>query len=128
MTKEQNERLTKAFRDRYDVFEKMFADGAVRELVDDFYTDDAIVEGHGMPKQKGKEAISKAFLAAKEAGLSTISIRMDEAIASDGDLAYQFITNDNNFAGRVEVHRALVVWRNTPQGWKCEVDFFCPKS
>jgi ketosteroid isomerase-like protein len=128
MTNEHVGDLAGIFRSRYDYFEEMFAKGAIRELVDEFYTDDAVVEGYGMPKQVGKAAITAAFAGARDAGLRTISIKMDEPAQPGDDLAYQFITNDNDFSGRIEVHRALIVWRKTSRGWKCEVDFFCPRS
>lgn len=115
------------FRSRFDYFERMFAAGDIGPLVEDFYTEDAVVEGFGMPSQVGKRAITAAFEGARSAGLSEIKIDSSEQPRVSGDLAYQFITNENNFAGQVEIHRALIVWRRTTDGWKCEVDFFCPK-
>jgi ketosteroid isomerase-like protein len=122
------ETLAASFRERYDYFERMFAEGAIAHLVSDFYTDDAVVEGYGMPPQVGKTAIANAFTAARDAGLSTIKISADAPVAPSGDLAYQFITNDNNFSGKNETHRALIIWRKSQTGWRCEVDFFCPRA
>lgn len=119
--------LERVFRERLDYFERMFEAGAIEELVGDFYTDNAVVEGYGMPPQVGKAAITAAFSGARDAGLARIKVNADRpALPGDG-LAYQFITNDNFFSHGIEVHRAIIVWRNTVDGWKCEVDFFCPR-
>lgn len=125
MTTTTASELEKLFRERLDYFEHMFEMGAIEELVGNFYTDDAVVEGQGMPPQVGKAEITAAFAGARDAGLSRIKVNADRpAVPGDG-LAYQFITNDNIFPHGIEVHRAIIVWRHTIDGWKCEVDFFC---
>jgi ketosteroid isomerase-like protein len=121
--------LAQLFRERYDYFERMFEQGDIELMVNEFYTDNAVVEGFGMAPQVGKAAIAQAFKAAREGAFARIQIKMDSPAPSTGDVVYQFITNDNvALNGAVDVHRALIVWRHTANGWKCEVDFFCPKA
>jgi ketosteroid isomerase-like protein len=128
MDHDQNQ-LRRLLRERYDYFERMFEAGAIAELVQEFYTDDAVVDGYGISPQVGKAAITAIFNGAREAGFSRLKIDDGAVAVPSADLAYQFITNDNvPSSGAVEVHRALIVWRKTVQGWKCEVDFFCPRT
>ncbi|SLJ87916.1 YybH family protein [Novosphingobium mathurense] len=126
MNANDNASLAKELRDRLDYFEEAFASGDMKALADTFYTEDAVVEGRGMSPQVGRRALAEAFEGARSAGLSRIKVDSSEPPRMSGDLAYQFITNDNDFAGQTEVHRALIVWRRTGDGWMCEVDFFTP--
>lgn len=93
-----------------------------------FYTEDAVFEGHEMAKLVGKDAILAALEGARAAGLSKIEIDSSETPHVSGDLAYHFITNTNHFANGIQIHRAIIIWRRTSEGWKCEVDFFCPQA
>jgi ketosteroid isomerase-like protein len=127
MRTDETQELAKELRARLDYFEEMFAAGDMETLAKNFYTEDAVVEGYGMPPQTGRRAIAAAFDGARSAGLTRIKVDASEAPRASGDLAYQFITNDNDFAGQTEVHRALIVWRRTSDGWMCEVDFFTPR-
>ena len=127
MSADETEALAKELRARLDYFEQRFAAGDLETLAENFYTEDAIVEGYGMPPQIGRRAIAAAFKDVRSAGLSRIKVDFSEAPRISGDLAYQFITNDNDFAGQTEVHRALIIWRRTADGWLCEVDFFTPR-
>ena len=128
MSADETEALAKELRARLDYFEETFAAGEMETLAENFYTEDAVVEGYGMPPQIGRRAIAAAFDGASSAGLTRIKVDSSEAPRASGDLAYQFITNDNDFAGQKEVHRALIVWRRTSDGWMCEVDFFTPRQ
>lgn len=128
MITEKHSKLDPDFRSLYDFFEKSFESGNFKELVSEFYTDDAVFEGHEMARLVGKGAILAAFESARAAGLSKIEIDASETPQVSGDLAYHFITNTNHFASGIEIHRALIIWRRTSEGWKCEVDFFCPKA
>lgn len=120
--------LEREFRTLYDFFEQSFESGNIKELVARFYTDDAVFEGHGAPRQVGKAALIAALESGRAAGLSRIRIDSSEPAKVSGDLAYQFIANENHFADGIQVYRAIIVWRRTSEGWKCEVDFFCPRA
>jgi hypothetical protein len=74
MHHDQNQ-LRRLFRERYDYFEQMFEAGAVAELVQEFYTDGAVVEGYGLLPQVGKAAITAVFKGARESGLSRMKIQ-----------------------------------------------------
>lgn len=128
MSADETGALAKELRARLDYFEERFAAGDLETLANNFYTEDAVVEGYGMAPQIGRRAIVAAFEGARSAGLSRIKVDSSEAPRVSGDLAYQFITNDNDFAGQTEVHRALIIWRCTSDGWLCEVDFFTPRQ
>ena len=116
--------LTALLRDRLDYFQDMFAAGKIGELVDDFYTDDAVVEGTGMPPIVGKAAIAEGFIAARKV-YESITIEMEPIRYSCADLAYGCITNANKrVEGETEIHRAAIVWRRIGGKWRCQVDFF----
>lgn len=87
--------LAQLFRERYDYFERMFERGEIEVLVNEFYIDNAVVEGYGMAPQVGKAAIAQAFKAARDTAFARIKINMDLPAPSTGDVVYQFITNDN---------------------------------
>ena len=128
MSADETEALAKELRARLDYFEETFAAGEMETLAQNFYTEDAVFEGYGTPPQTGRRAIAAALKAARSAGLTRIKVDSSEAPRGSGDLAYQIITNDNDFAGQTEVHRALIIWRRTSEGWMCEVDFFTPRQ
>lgn len=128
MSGNKTDALASELRARLDYFEEMFASGDIETLADNFYTEDAVVEGYGMSPQVGRRAIVEAFQGARSAGLSRIKVDSSEPPRASGDMAYQFITNDNDFAGQTEVHRALLVWRRIGDEWLCEVDFFTPRQ
>lgn len=112
------------FQDRLDYFCRMFGEGRVDELVDSFYTDDAVIEGPGLPVQRGRDAIKAIFNEARKT-YKGIEIRMDPLLHPGQDLAYAFITNRNIRNDDVEeIHRAAIVWRKVGDAWLCQTDFF----
>ena len=112
------------FRDRLDYFETLFGEDRIAELVDSFYTEDAVVEGPGLPIQRGREAIKAIFGEARK-GYKAIEIAMDPLEHPGSELAYGFITNRNvRNDDVVEVHRAAIVWRKVGDKWLCQTDFF----
>ncbi len=112
------------FRDRPDYFETLFGDGRIAELIDSFYTEDAVVEGPGLPIQRGCEAI-KAIFGEACRSYKAIEIAMDPLEHLGSELAYGFITNRNiRNDDVVEIHRAAIVWRKVGDEWLCQTDFF----
>lgn len=109
---------------RLAYFCEMFDANRVDELVDNFYTEDAVVEGPGLPVQKGLAAIKAIFGEARKS-YKGIEIAMDPLVHPDENLAYGFITNRNiRNDGEVEIHRAHIVWRKVGDQWRCQTDFF----
>ena len=110
--------------DRLAYFCKMFGENRVDELVKNFYTDDAVIEGPGLPVQRGHAAIQAIFGEARKA-YKGIEITMDPLVHPDQTLAYGFITNRNiRNDDVIEIHRAHIVWRKVDDNWLCQTDFF----
>ncbi|MDB5581473.1 MAG: hypothetical protein JWR80_6649 [Bradyrhizobium sp.] len=110
--------------ERLRCFELMFRAGNVPELVEEFYTDNVVAEGTGVPKQVGKPAISALFCEILK-DYAGIEIAMDDISRPSEDLAYCFITNRNlRRDGSIDIHRATLVWRLVDGKWLCEADFF----
>ncbi|MES1985913.1 MAG: nuclear transport factor 2 family protein [Pseudomonadota bacterium] len=109
---------------RLQYFMHMFGEGRINELVDDFYTEDAVIEGPGLPQQTGHEALKAIFSEAAKS-YKAIEISMDRLVHPDVNLAYAFITNRNiRNDDVVEIHRASIVWRKVNDKWLCQTDFF----
>lgn len=104
-------------------FGQMFRAGRIEEMVAQFYTEDAILEGQNLSPQRGRKAIEQVF---EEARGVTKSITIDhEPPAVAGDIAYGNISNTNHMVdGTLEVHRGLMIWRNVGGSWFVERDFF----
>lgn len=107
-----------------ELFAQLFRSGRIDELVEVFYTTDAVLEGQGLLPQRGRQAIAAAFKEARGV-YAEISIHRHENVRVSGDLAYSNVSNTNVcIDGSLEMHRGLMIWRRVEDSWLVERDFF----
>jgi ketosteroid isomerase-like protein len=104
-------------------FEALFKADRIHEMVEQFYAEDAVLEGAELPPRRGRAAIERVFDDARET-YSAIRINLDPVIVA-GDVAYGGITNINMLDdGTREVHRGVMIWRCVEGSWLVQRDFF----
>lgn len=104
-------------------FAELFEAGNIGEMVDLFYSEDAVLEGPGTAPQIGREPIKAVFEEVRNS-CSAIRIQLDPIIIGS-ELAYGCQTNINTrIDGEVEIHRGLMVWRRVGDEWFVVQDFF----
>ena len=104
-------------------FEQLFAANRIREMVEDFYCEDATLEGPELSPRHGWDAIEDAFLDAR-ASYRSIVINLDP-VSVAGEIAFGGIANVNiTNNGLREVHRGMMIWRRIGDAWFVQADFF----
>jgi ketosteroid isomerase-like protein len=109
----------------YDCFEQNINRGAIRPLVDEFFTDEALVTGHLAPLVRGKADICE-FFTKIHAVHEQIRIEMIHTQRGGDDVIYSLantlsIVRETQSAAAL---KSLCVFRNTAYGLRCDVDFF----
>ena len=108
---------------------KAAAEGDLERILS-FWADDATVFPPGSPALAGKPAIREYIAASLRTPGFSISWRTNEVVvAASGDLAYGVGVNRVSFSGpdgkpMFIDGKAVTVWRNDPDGWKCVIDIW----
>jgi ketosteroid isomerase-like protein len=116
--------VRRAIRERSDLFEAFFAAGDAAGLVESYYVEAPMLSAPDAPLVRGREAIRAVF----ETLIQTISTaRLEQVeVGVSGDLAYEVGRCELTMKDASEAPpcRYLIAWRNTPAGWRAEVDCF----
>ena len=105
------------------LFDELFANGNIGEMVDNFYHADAVLEGRGLAVVRGHRAIKRLFQDVR-ASYQSITI-MPDPITFHGTLAYGTFTNHNTLNdGYLEIHRGIMIWLLDGGQWRVKHDFF----
>jgi ketosteroid isomerase-like protein len=112
-------------RSLYDLFEEKINAGEIKELVEEFFTEDAIVTGHEAPFIKGKEGLIGMF-SHVHSTQKDITIEMVETREGDDSHIYNIantlgVIRENDAPAAL---KSLCIFRKTDAGLRCEVDFF----
>jgi ketosteroid isomerase-like protein len=115
----------KQIRERYDQFEKQFAQGDAAALVASYYVRQPFVSAPDTPLLQDHKSIEGLFKGLME---TVAAVRFESIeIRQSGELAYEvgraFLTMKGEAAAQGQA-RYLVVWRWTAAGWRVEADFF----
>lgn len=112
-------------RSLYDLFEEKINAGQIEELVEGFFTEDAIATGHEAPYIKGRQGLVVLFNQVHSIQ-KDVKIEMVETREGDDSLIYN-IANTRSIIREHDAPAALkslCIFRKTEAGLKCEVDFF----
>lgn len=105
------------------MFDELFAQGNIGDMVDRFYHADAVMEGRGLSMLCGREAIQRLFQEVR-ARYQSITI-MPDPVSFHGTLAYGTFTNHNTLNdGYLEIHRGIMIWIFEAGSWRVKRDFF----
>lgn len=109
----------------YDLFEEKINAGDIENLVDTFFTEDAIATGHEAPFLKGRDGLIAMFSQVHSMH-KEVRIEMVETREGDDSLIYNIantrsVIRENDAPAAL---KSLCIFRKTASGLKCEVDFF----
>jgi len=119
------ERLTQLLAERYSFFAERFNSlDDIGGMVDEFYTDDVVIAGEGIPLRRGRDAMRVAM---EEAARSQTNIEVDiiEARFAGKDHAYTLcnVRGETRDTEEVVEMKSLVIFRRIDGQWRCAVDF-----
>lgn len=112
-------------RERSDLFERHFAAGDARSLVEDYYVENPVMSAPDISMLRGKDSIRTLF---EELMKTLASCRLKQVkVECSGDMAYEvssaFLQPKDEAAGEIEC-RYMIAWRKCDDTWRVESDFF----
>lgn len=118
--------VAKRIGEQNRVFATLYGEGRFEEMVERFYTSDAVVIAPEQPLVRGAANISALFRKYSE---NFARVRIDPVLTAadeQGSLAYQ-IANATLFERETNNEapvRFVTIFRREPDGWRCALDFF----
>ncbi len=117
---------TKAeIRRRSDRFEAFFQAGDAAGLVDDYYVEEPVLSAPEVPLLTSRARIKDLFSGLMQQYSKCMLYNVDVRVS--GNRAYELgsgMITPKDPDQPVQNARYLIVWRQVPDGWRVETDFF----
>lgn len=123
------ENMNDIIGERYRFFNEMFAKGDFAKLINEFYTDDIVLAGEGIPLLKGRPD-AQILLEQMAGSVKDISVDIVMTRQLSGDTVYNFceisaVKRENNEPIKF---KSIVIFRKNSNLWQCEAELFTSGS